>query len=175
MYFLTAMLAIALTLGVPGPGQQFNEWNKKSTLSTDCPVELPGIVLEPGVYIVKLLDTKEKRSLVQIWNSDETQVIATVVAIPDHRSQPEQYNTFTYHDIKADGPKPLQAWYYPGDQEGLEFVYPKNRAIEIAKESADRVMGSTTKEGVIVAVTPNGKEIVIDQPHLTQTARRKPQ
>ena len=71
MYFLTAMLAIALTLGVPGPGQQFNEWNKKSTLSTDCPVELPGIVLEPGVYIVKLLDTKEKRSLVQIWNSDE--------------------------------------------------------------------------------------------------------
>jgi len=175
MHFVNAMMFIAMALSSVFQESYSTEWNKKSTLSTDCPVELPGIVLEPGVYIVKLLDTKEKRSLVQIWNSDETQIIATVVAIPDHRSQPEQYNTFTYHDIKADGPKPLQAWYYPGDQEGLEFVYPKNRAIEIAKESADRVMGSTTKEGVIVAVTPNGKEIVIDQPHLTQTARRKPQ
>src|SRR5882672_2086294 len=175
MHFPTAMLAIALTFGALAPAQQFDEWNKKSTLRADCPVELPGIVLEPGVYVVKLLQATEKRSMVQIWNSDETQMLSTVVAIPDHRSLSEAYITFTYHNIKADGPKPIQSWYYPGDQLGLEFVYPKNRAIEIAKGSADRVMGSTTREGVIVAVTPNGKEIVIDQPHLTQTARRKPQ
>jgi hypothetical protein len=176
MHFPAAMLAIALILGPPAPPQQFDEWNKNSTLSTDCAVELPGIVLEPGVYIFKLLQGNDKRSLVQIWNSDQTQIIATVVAIPDHRTQAENYATFTYHNIKGNGPKAIQSWYYPGDQVGLEFVYPKSRAIEIAKESEDRVMGSKTREGVIVAVTPNGKEIVIDEPtHVTQTARRKPQ
>jgi len=48
--------------------------------------------------------------------------------------------------------------------------------MEIAKISDDHVMASNSnrKDDLIVAVTPNGKEVVIDDPRPTQTARQKP-
>jgi len=58
----------------------------------------------------------------------------------------------------------------------LQFVYPKPRAREIAKAADEHVMASNSirNDDVIVAVTPNGKEVVIDDPRPTQTARQKP-
>jgi hypothetical protein len=149
------------------------EWNKKSTLSVDERVEFPGIVLEPGIYIVKLRENTEKLSVVQILNAEETQVLATVRAVPDHRMRPDDNSEFTFHNV-GKGPRPVQSWFLSGDLVGLEFVYPKLRAKEIAKQSNDHVMASNEgKEGVIIAVTPNGKEVVFED--VTQTARRKPQ
>jgi len=175
MSFLTAILYAAMALSSLAPAAQSDEWNKKSTLTADCKVELPGIVLEPGVYVIKLKEAQEKRSFVQVWNEDETQLLGSVVAVPDHRAQPEGYPTFTYHNTAGDGPRALQSWYYPGDQLGLEFVYPKDRAKELAQATDDRVMAFNSKDTVIVAVTPNGKEVVIDAPpQPAPTARRKP-
>jgi hypothetical protein len=151
------------------------EWNKKSTLSTDSQVEFPGIVLEPDTYIVRLSDGGEHRSIVEITNKDETQVLATVAAVPDHRLRPDDNSEFTFHQLKHAGPRPVQSWFFAGDLVGLEFVYPKTRAKEIAKESDSRVMASNgMKAGVIIAVTANGKEVVIDD-QATGTARTKPQ
>ena len=171
MHFINAMfyVAIAFSSLLQGP-----EWHKKSTFTTDHQVEFPGIVLESGVYTVRLRESSEKRSSVQILNQDETQLLATVVAVPDHRVPPDDNSEFTFHVVKSDGPQPVQSWYFFGDLIGLEFVYPASRAKEIAKETDTHVMASNIgKDGVILAVTPKGKEIVIDEP-LTQTARRKP-
>jgi hypothetical protein len=152
------------------------EWNKKSTLTTDQQVEFPGIVLEPGVYTVRLLQSGEKRSRVQILNQDETQVLATLLAVPDHRVRPEDNSEFTYYEMKNKTPLTVQSWFYSGDYIGLEFVYPKVRAKEIAKQSDGHVMASNgNKEDAIVAITPNGMEVVIDDPAPAQSARRKPQ
>jgi hypothetical protein len=137
-------------------------------------VEFPGLVLEPGVYVVSLRESGAKRSVVQILSEDETQVLASLVAVPDHRMRPEDSSEFTFHQVK-DGPAPVQTWFYPGDLVGLEFVYSKARAKEIAKDSDDHVMASNgSKDGAIVAVTPNGKEIVIDG-QVSQAARQKRQ
>ena len=151
------------------------QWNKKSTLNAEAPVEFPGIILEPGVYVIRLKDGGERRSSVQITNQDETQVLATLVAIPDHRVRPDDNSEFIYHEIKGNGPAPVRSWFYTGDLVGLEFVYPEARAKEIAKTTNDHVMASNDKGGAIFAVTPNGKEIVIDEDPAVQTARRKPQ
>jgi hypothetical protein len=151
------------------------EWNKKSTLTVEERVEFPGIVLEPGVYVVRLKDSGDKRSRVQITNKDETQVLATVVAIPDHRVRPDDNSEFIFHEIKGNDPQPVRSWFFTGDLVGLEFVYPEARAREIAKATNDHVMASNDKDGSIVAVTPNGKQIVIDEGAAAQTARRKPQ
>ena len=150
------------------------EWNKKSTLNADRQVEFPGIILEPGTYIIRLRDSGERRSSVEILNQDETQVLAKVLAVPDHRMRPEDNSEFTFHQIKHGGPQPVQTWFYSGDLVGLEFVYPKARAREIARESDSHVIASNSNNSVIVAVTPNGKEIVIDD-EATQSARRKQQ
>jgi hypothetical protein len=169
MPFLNAMLYIAMAFASASPQNPSFEWNKKSTLSAEYQVEFPGLVLDPGIYIVRLREGGEKRSLVEILNRDETQLLATIVAVPDHRVRPEDNSDFTFHETKREGPRPVQSWFYTGDLVGLEFIYPMARAKEIAKQTDCHVMASDGKNA-IVAVTPNGKEIVIDGP--TQAARR---
>jgi hypothetical protein len=54
-------------------------------------------------------------------------------------------------------------------------VYPKPRAQEISKATNTYVMASNgKKDAVVVAVLPNGKELIIDD-RATQIARRKSQ
>ena len=176
MHVINAILWLALAISSATQDPSSYEWNKKSTLTTQHQVEFPGIVLEPGVYIVKLKESGDKRSQVQITNQDETQILATVFAVPDHRMRPDDNSEFVFHEIKGDGPVPVRSWFFSGDLVGLEFVYSKERAKEIAKHSDDHVAASNnTREGAIVAITPNGKEIVIDEAPAAQTARRKPQ
>ena len=176
MHFINAMLFIAMALSSVFQESYSTEWNKKSTLSTDKQVEFPGIVLEPGIYIIRLKDGGEKRSIVEIRNRDESQILATVLAVPDHQQRPDDNSEFLYFKAAGSNPRPVRTWFYSGDLIGLQFVYPKSRAMEIAKISDDHVMASNSnrKDDLIVAVTPNGKEVVIDDPRPTQTARQKP-
>jgi len=175
MQYLNAMLYFALAFASVSPQNPSFEWNKKSTLNTDRQVEFPGIVLQPGTYIIRLRENTERRSVVEILNQDETQVLASMLAVPDHRVRPEDTSEFTFHSVKRAEPRVVHSWYFPGDLVGLEFVYPKPRALEIAKESDSHVMASNrNKDSAIVAVTPNGKEITIEG-RVTETARQKPQ
>src|SRR5262245_33410569 len=127
MFLTSLMLLVAMVFNSTSQDPLQYEWSKKSTFSVDQQVEFPGIVLEPGVYIVKLRESTEKLSVVQILNADETQVLATVRAVPDHRLRPEDSSEFTFHSVGS-GPRPVQSWFFSGDLVGLEFVYPKPRA-----------------------------------------------
>jgi hypothetical protein len=174
MSFLNIVYAaIMVTTLLQGPPA--GEWSKRSVFSTNHQVEFPGIVLEAGDYIVRLGENDEKRGFVQVLNRDETQILATVVAIRDHRIHPEDSGEFTFHEVQNDGPQPVQSWFYSGDPVGFEFVYPKIRAKEIARESKDRVIASNSDKGpVVVAVTPKGKELAVDSIP-AQVTGRKPQ
>jgi hypothetical protein len=176
MFVINAILSLALAITSAAQDSQSYQWNKKSTFTAQHQVEFPGIVVEPGVYIVRLKETGNTRSQVQLLNQDETQVLATFFAIPDHRIRPDDNSEFVFHEIKNDEPVPVRSWFFSGDLVGLEFVYPKERAKVIAKHSDDHVAASNdSRDGAIVAITPNGKEIVIDEAPAAQTARRKPQ
>jgi hypothetical protein len=173
MHFLNAVLFTAMAFGSFAQDYWPPQWNKKSILKVERQVELPGIVLVPGTYVVRLHENGEKRSLVQVLDRSETQVLATILAVPDHRVRPEGDVEFTYHEARGSKPRAVRAWYYTSDVVGLEFVYPKARAKDLAKAGDGHVMASNSNDGVIVAMTPNGKEIVIEEP--VQTARQKPQ
>src|SRR5688572_24774089 len=174
MFFANAMILAVLTFAPTSQQYPGFEWNKKSILRTDQPVEFPGIVLDAGVYVVRLKENGDRRSYVEVANQDETQVLASFVAVPDHRLRPEDNSEFTFHEVKAGEPRVVHSWFYTGDLVGLEFVYPKPRAKVIAKESDGAVMASNSKDASIVALTPNGTEVMIDNPTV-QTARRKAQ
>jgi hypothetical protein len=174
MHLLAAILSAAMAITAVSPQNPGLEWNKKSTFIADQQVEFPGLVLEPGTYIVRLSENDEKRSVVEILSANEAQLLASVIAVPDHRLRPEGSEEFTFHQTKAAGPRAVQSWYFAGDLVGLEFVYPKMRAKELARQSDGHVMASGMKDGMIYAVTPNGKEVVIETA-ITQTARQKAQ
>ncbi len=39
---------------------------------------------------------------------------------------------FQYWEVAAGQPQALRAWFYPGDNFGQEFAYPKQEAVQIA-------------------------------------------
>jgi hypothetical protein len=113
-----------------------DQWNKKTTVTFSQPVEIPGVgaqVLPAGTYVFKLLDSLSDRHIVQIFNTREDHVYATILAIPNYRLRPTDKTVMTFRERPAGSPEAIRAWFYPGDNSGQEFVYPKQRAIELAK------------------------------------------
>ncbi|HEY6387205.1 MAG TPA: hypothetical protein VIX91_16140 [Candidatus Acidoferrum sp.] len=76
----TALLCLALV-----PAVKASDWDKKTVVTFDDAVQVPGQILPPGTYVFKLLNSPASRDIVQIFNADETQLITTVMAIPEIR------------------------------------------------------------------------------------------
>jgi len=163
------------------PGVEADSWNKKTIVTIDQPVEIPGdIVLQPGSYVFKLLDSMSDRHIVQIFNEDQTHIYATILAIPNYRLQVTDNTEMMFGERAAGEPQAIRAWFYPGDDSGQEFVYPKRRALELAKVTSQQVPTMPSeleseiakpanepvvvlKEAPLTAVKPTGEEVEIAQ------------
>src|SRR6266700_3584353 len=128
-------LAVA-SIGVLGiafaPNARADEWNKKTILTVNETIQVPNKVLPPGKYVIKLLDSPSNRHIVQIFDGDETHLLTTILAIPNYRLQPTGKTVFGFWETPPGQPKALRAWFYPGDNFGQEFAYPKSTAVMIA-------------------------------------------
>lgn len=154
------------------------------------PVEIPGVhlkgwgVLPAGTYVFKILDSQSDRHIVQIFNEDETQVYATILAIPNYRLRVTDKTVVTFRERPVGQPEALRAWFYPGRNWGEEFVYPKAKAIELAKttntivlftpaeipvevtapiKSADEPVVAELKQAPVMAIKPTGEEVELTQ------------
>jgi LPXTG-motif cell wall-anchored protein len=90
------------------------------------PIQVRDTLLEPGQYVFKLLDSQNDRHIVQIYNGDQTHLVDTVMAIPNYRIEPTGKSRFTFWETPPGSAKALRAWFYPGDNFGQEFTYPKH-------------------------------------------------
>jgi LPXTG-motif cell wall-anchored protein len=156
------------------PNSRADVWNKKTILTVNEPIQVPGQVLQPGKYVMKLMDSPSNRHIVQVFNEDESKLLTTVLALPNYRLQPTGETRFTFWETVSGEPKPLRSWFYPGDNFGQEFVYPKDRAVQIAQYTKETVpMTTTTTESDlssarIAAVTPQGVEGELDKQTYTK-------
>jgi hypothetical protein len=198
---LNRVLVIAFCVGVICTVLSTNafaqRWDKKTTVTFSAPVEIPGVnaqVLPAGTYVFKLLDSVSDRHIVQVFNKDENHIYATILAIPNYRLQATDKTVITFSERATGQPQAIRAWFYPGDNSGQEFVYPKKRAIELAKitnqpvlyipdEIAPSIVAPVKtateppvialKEAPVMAVKPTGEfvplaEVVVTPP--VQTA-----
>jgi len=74
-------LCVVLLCTAFGAGVRADSWDKKTIVTFSNSVEIPGRVLLAGTYVFKLANTASDRHIVQIWNGDETQILATIMAI----------------------------------------------------------------------------------------------
>jgi hypothetical protein len=121
------------------PSALADQWNKKTIITIGEPIQVPGKVLQPGKYVMRLLDSPSNRHVVQIFNENEDQLQTTVLAIPNYRLQPTGETEFQWWETPAGQPKAMRAWFYPGDNFGQEFAYPKNEAVQIAASANTNV------------------------------------
>lgn len=137
-------------------------WNKKTIITITEAVQVPGAILEPGKYVMKLLDSPANRHIVQIFNEREDHVYTTILAIPNYRLQPTGKTEFEWWETPAGQPKAMRAWFYPGDNFGQEFAYPKNTAMQIAMTTSEPVPTLSQSEDVskatVTTVDKSGAE-----------------
>ncbi|MBV6429999.1 MAG: hypothetical protein IANPNBLG_00102 [Bryobacteraceae bacterium] len=179
--FGLTFLGLALT-----PSAKADEWNEKTIVTFNQPVEIPGRVLPAGTYVFKLLDSQSDRNVVQIFNKDENHVYATILAIPDYRMEPKGKTVITFEERRAGAPEAIRAWFYPGRNYGEEFVYPKLKAVELAKANEQHVLSmpnelaantqhpaksasepqvQALKKAPVTAIEHSGNEVALAQVH----------
>jgi hypothetical protein len=120
-------------LGLVTPRAKADAWNQKTIFTFSGPVEIPGRVLNPGTYVFKLMDSMSDRNIVEVYNKNENHLYGIFLAIPDYHLQPSGKPILTFEERAAGAPEAVRAWFYPGDSYGHEFVYPKVKALELAK------------------------------------------
>ena len=111
----------ALALGLAIVPVRASEWDHKTAITLGEPLNVQGAVLQPGQYVMKLLDETADRSVVLIYDRDEQHLITSVIGMPDYRVQPTDDTSFTFYEKSADQPVGLRTWFYPGENYGLEF------------------------------------------------------
>jgi len=121
-----------------------DEWDKKTNLTFNEPVEVPGVVLPAGAFVFKLADSDSDRNIVQIFSKDQEHLYATILAISDERLEPTGKTVITFEERAKGAPEAIKAWFYPGDDVGVRFVYPKQRAMEIARNTNETVPAMTS-------------------------------
>jgi len=55
-----------------------DESNQATTITFSQPIQIPGQILPAGTYSFKLLDSNSDPNVVQIFNSDQTHLYATL-------------------------------------------------------------------------------------------------
>ena len=184
----TALCCVALWGVAFSPSARAGtEWSRSTVVTFNEPVEIPGVhlagwgVLPAGTYVFKILDSRSDRHIVQIFSKDETKIYATILAIPNYRLKPTDKTVITFSERPVGQPEAIRAWFYPGRNSGEEFVYPKARAIELAKATNTVVleMPATVKaeaakpeepqivaeleRAPVTAVEPSGQEVQMAQ------------
>ena len=136
---ITTVSCMALIGAAFAPSVKADDWNRKTVITFSGPVEIPGVhlagwgVLPAGTYVFKILDSQSDRHIVQIFSKDEKTIYATILAIPNYRLKATDKTVVTFRERPAGEPEALRAWFYPGRNWGEEFVYPKAKAMTLAK------------------------------------------
>jgi hypothetical protein len=130
---------LALFAAIFVPQAVSDVWNKKTVITVNETLQVPGATLQPGKYVFKLADSQSNRHIVQIFNEDESQVITTILAIPNYRLQPTGDTQIELWETPQGSPQALRAWFYPGDNFGQEFAYPKDEATALSASTKQQV------------------------------------
>jgi len=129
-----ALIAFAALIGAAGlSGVHADEWSKTTKVTFSDEVQVPGKVLPAGTYTFRLMDSPSNRHIVQVFDADGTHLITTILAIPNYQLEVSGHTILAFAERPTGEPEALKAWFYPGDNFGQEFVYPKQEAAELSQ------------------------------------------
>jgi LPXTG-motif cell wall-anchored protein len=134
-----------------------------------APVELPGVGLPAGQYLFRLPDATNAHDVVQVLSADGKTPYGMFLTIPDERVDPATTPEVRFMEASAGTPLPIRAYWMANRRTGFEFVYPKEQAMRLAKQSSEPVLTTqahTTKTEethttALARVSQNGAEIKV--------------
>lgn len=169
---LTLAATCLAIISVVVPNANAQRFDRGTKITINQPFQVPGTTLPAGTYMFRIMDIPGTRNVVQILNADETHSYAIVLAIPDFRLTPKEETEISFYETQPGAPLPVHVWFYPGYNSGVEFVYPKAKALEIARATGEPVLGTPWQPEYIpepgeletepvVTVEPTGEEVAL--------------
>jgi hypothetical protein len=125
---ICAALATILMSSSFVPSLKADEYDKRTIITISQPIDVQGTILPAGQYVLRLHDSSSARDIVNIFNGEETRLITTVMAIPADRIQTPEKSEFSFYEATPGRPVALHTWFYPGNENGVEFVGPQHNA-----------------------------------------------
>ncbi|MBK8595072.1 MAG: hypothetical protein IPP07_04015 [Holophagales bacterium] len=154
----------ALLLVTPQANAQGGNRNEISTFETTERVEVAGVILEPGTYVIRVIDQSSgetyNRNVIQITNEDKSKVFVTAAANPRlaNTDPDSRIPLFEYYTAASGEPKALRTWFPAGTKTARDIVYPRKRALYLASITHETVpsVPDETKEAELktVPLTP---------------------
>ena len=156
---LFALALLALLVAAPALVADMPIIPEVSYLPLTEPTDIGGKVLQPGTYVIRVIQAADGRNKIQVWSQDQKKLYVTALTIP-HQLKPnetEPATKFVFYEPTPDHPRALRTWFSanpPGDH-GHDLVYPEGRAKLIAVASKLPVVSypDTTAETDIATST----------------------
>ncbi|MBY0497754.1 MAG: hypothetical protein K2Y23_26395, partial [Cyanobacteria bacterium] len=166
-----AMMTMAVNAGAQGPR------NQDTFFTFSQAVELPKTTLPAGTYFFQLMDSDSNRHIVKVMSQDRKQLLATLMAIPyysnDRPSDDPQVRfleTPAANGVAASNA--IKIWFYPGNTVGHEFIWPRDKATQLAKATGQPVLTTKTEEesSDLTRVDSTGVEAAVSTDASARTA-----
>lgn len=109
-----------------------DEWNRRTILTIDQTMVVPGATLTPGSYTFILANPDVSRDVVYILREDGTPVTSAHVTRMQRGNDKRDLAIAVALDETSAAPV-MKGWFYPGLMDGFEFVYPHQQARQIAR------------------------------------------
>ncbi len=123
---------------VDGPG-------KKATVAVQAPMEVPGMVLNPGSYVFKQSGSQSGWTIVQIFDATESNLITTVLAYANPKIS-NNGQTVMMYTAPGSNAQTLEAVTFPGDAAPDQFAYPAAEADRIGAANRTRIPSTGTND-----------------------------
>jgi len=129
---LVAGFIVAMYVLAP-PSVQGQRWDKETRFSINHQFEVPGATLAANTpYVMRLNDFENgTRNVVQVLTPDG-KLVAQFEGIHDFKWDAPDKTEFSFYETAPMYPKAIRTWFYPGANNGLEFLYPKDQMTTIA-------------------------------------------
>ncbi len=140
-----AMVTISVDAGAQGPV------NQDTYFTFSQAVELPKTTLPAGTYFFQLVDSNSNRHIVKVMSQDRRQLHATPMAIPYYSNErPSDEPQVRFLEMPAANgvaaSNAIKIWFYPGTSTGHEFIWPRDKALALARVTDQSVLTTKTDD-----------------------------
>lgn len=157
-----AMATISVNAGAQGPA------NQDTYFTFSQAVELPKTTLPAGTYFFQLMDSNSNRHIVKVMSQDRKQLHATLMAIPYYSTdRPSDKPEVRFLEVPAASgvaaSNAIKIWFYPGTSTGHEFIWPRDKAMALARATGETVLTTKTdaEDSELSRVSGDGIDAVV--------------
>jgi hypothetical protein len=134
------LVAIAAIVCLTLPRVLAETFDERVFFTFSGPVALPGVALAPGKYIFRLGNPDTSRNVIQVLSADGKMPYGNFFTRTVERSTPASKPEVRFMETAAGAPPAIRSIWYSGQRTGREFIYPKEQARRLAKDSKEPVL-----------------------------------